>query len=149
MLESNVRDWAENRPGSEFYIFSGSVIDDNTNDWLCIGDITVTVPTAFFKVIAERKKGKFVKGVAFLMANGDVDGKEVESTRTTIDEIEHITGLNFFPNISATVESVVEAREGDYVITDLAECAKRNSPCSKVYGSRVLPENRTKLICEE
>lgn len=149
LLESNVRDWAEKFPASEFYVFSGSIVDENTNDWLCIGDVTVTVPSAFFKVVAERKNGKFIKGVAYLMANGDVDGTEVESTRTTIDEIERVTGLNFFPNMTAAVESKVEAREGDFIITDLSECAKRNSPCSKVYGSRVLPENRKKLLCED
>lgn len=147
LLESNVRDWAEKFPGSEFYIFSGSIISEDTNDWLCIGDVTVTVPTAFFKVVAERKNGKFVKGVGFVMANGDVDGTDVESTRTTIDEIERVTGLNFFPSLTPAVEAKVEAREGDYAITDLSECPKRNSPCSKVYSNRVYPEDRTKLIC--
>lgn len=149
LLESNVREWAEERPASEFYIFSGSIIDEHTNDFLCIGNVTVTVPSSFYKIIAERKSGKFIKGVAFLMANSDVNGKDVESTRTTIDEIEDLTGLNFFPQLTSTEEPKVEGKEGDYIIENLPECARRNSPCSTVYSNRVLPENRTKLLCDD
>lgn len=150
MLESNVRNWAMLNKASEFYIFSGSIIDDNTQDWLCLNNLTVTVPSAFFKIIAERKNGKFINGVAFILPNGDVDGTEVDSNRTTIDEVERVTGLNFFPSLSATEENKVEGKEAAFVLEDLSECPKRNSPCSKVYsGGRTLPENRTKWVCEE
>lgn len=148
LFESNVRDWPLKNPASEFYIFSGSIIDEHVTDWLCVGDVTVTVPSAFYKVIAERKNGAFVKGVAFILSNGDVDGTELESTRTTIDEVEQITGLNFFPNLSSSVASRVEGREADFPITDLSECSKRNSPCETVYRNRIWPELRTRLLCE-
>lgn len=149
MLESNVREWAKQRPASEFYIFSGSIIDDNTQDWLCIGDVVVTVPSSFFKVVAERRNGKFVKGIAFLVPNGDINGNEMETTRATIDEVEELTGLNFFPQISSTEESNLEKRIGDYTLAPSKECGKSNTPCDRVYGERVFPENRTKLVCTE
>lgn len=148
MLESNVRKWAFDTPGSEFYIFSGSILD-NSEDALCLPDgTTVTVPDSFFKVVAERRKGKFVRGIAFVIPNGDINGTEVEATKTTIDDVERITGLNFFSVLSTADEKAVEKKVANYPIEDLAECPKRNTPCSKVYAGRTTPDKRTKLVCE-
>lgn len=149
LLESNVRDWAIKNPASEFLVFSGSIIDEHVQDWLCLNNVTITVPSAFYKIVVETKNGAFVKGVAFIMPNGDINGNDVEATRTTIDEVERVTGLNFFPRFSPAVESRIEQRAGNFTLTDLRECANRNKPCESVYGSRTFPEDRTVLVCEE
>lgn len=149
MLESNVRKWAFDNPASEFYIFSGTIVD-NSEDALCLSDgTTITVPGMFFKVVAERRKGKFVRGIAFLIPNVDISGNDVDATKTNIDDVERVTGLNFFSALNAVEEKAVEKMVATYLIEDLAECPKRNTACQKVYAGRTMPEKRTKLVCKD
>ncbi len=147
LLESNVREWARDRPGSDFYIVSGSVLSD-FRDTLCLARIEIHVPKQFFKVVVETNGGKLVGGIGFIVNNEDVNGSAVEDLVLSIDEVEKATGFDFFPNLTNSQEDLVEGRVGDYVIENLSECRNREGDCNGIYSSRAFPEKRRKLNCD-
>ena len=72
-----------------------------------IGRSKVWVPEAFFKVILCRKGNP--KAIGFIYRNEGVKQTMEEAVRT-VDEIEALTGIDFFPALDDQVEDRVEAR---------------------------------------
>ena len=116
LLESNVREWARNRPQSDFYIFSGSVLRDFIDTLCLLNDVQIFVPPQFFKVVLEVSNNSLVGGIAFLVDNSDVNGTDIASLAVTIDQVEILTGLNFFPILTQFQEQIAESRIGNYAI---------------------------------
>ncbi len=67
----------------------------------------VSIPEYFWKVIADLDGDK-PQAIAFVMSNGKQDGPPI-SFAVTVDSVETLTGLDFFPALDDAVESRIEA----------------------------------------
>lgn len=103
-VESNCRRWALR--DSALLIVCGPVLSDRLTR--TIGESAVPVPERFFKVILAPWV-KPPRGIAFVMPNGVVDGG-AQAAAVSIDEVERITGFDFFPALDDSIEDVVEAQ---------------------------------------
>ncbi len=102
-LEENVRDWAYK--AGEVYLVSGPIFDKNPKE---IGRSRVDVPSHFYKIILDIES-KQQKAVAFLIPHETSD-KHLRDYSVSIDEIESLTGFDFFHNLlSEEEEASLEA----------------------------------------
>ena len=101
-LEKSCRTWAE-RYG-DVYIVCGPVLLKGSHH--TIGRNKVVVPEAFFKVIL-CMKGK-PKAIGYVVRNESQKGKKRNEFVNSVDEVERITGIDFFPSLPDDVEDEVE-----------------------------------------
>jgi endonuclease G len=103
-LEEQVRTWAvENE---HIYVITGPVL---TSSLVKIGPGDVTVPTEFYKVILDYKAPE-IKAIAMLLPNKKGEGR-LSSYAVTIDHLERITGIDFFPDLPNDMEEMLESRK--------------------------------------
>ena len=102
-LEMLCRDWA--RQYGAIDIVCGPIFS-TTGDQKTIGRNKVWVPEAFFKVILCRQGTP--KAIGFIYRNEGVKQTQEEALRS-VDEIETLTGIDFFPALSDTLERRIEA----------------------------------------
>ena len=109
-LEILCRDWA--REYGAIDIVCGPIYYQKA-DQKTIGRNRVWVPDAFFKVVLCRQGSP--KAIGFIYRN---EGKKqpMEEAVCTVDEIERLTGMDFFPALDDAVEQRIEAeaRMGDW-----------------------------------
>lgn len=103
-LESNCRKWALR--DSALIIISGPILTDRLSRR--IGTTGVIVPERYFKVVLAPYANP-PRGIAFIMNNYDTTGG-VQPTATTIDEVETITGFDFFAALPDEIENQVESQ---------------------------------------
>lgn len=72
-----------------------------------IGQHWVSVPDAFFKVMLVRAGGRY-RGIGFICDN-EAGRQPLEYYVWTVDEVEEITGLNFFCNLPPEDENAAES----------------------------------------
>lgn len=101
-IEQDCRKWAK-RYGN-IYIVCGPVLLNREHE--TIGENKVVVPEAFFKVIL-CLQGK-PKAIGFIVRNNE-GKKKRDQYVNTVDEVERITGIDFFPALPDDIENVVEA----------------------------------------
>jgi endonuclease G len=90
-LEECTRDWA--RKFKRLYVATGPVLTRTPLG--SIGFSKVTVPAAYYKVLYAPDQHK---AIAFVMPN-ELSAKPVMDYVVTIDEVEELTGIDFFPNL--------------------------------------------------
>ena len=102
-LEMLCRDWA--RKYGAIDIVCGPVYNNGTQA-KTIGRGRVRVPDAFFKVVMCRSNP--TKAIGFVMNN---DGKKISlsSTACTVDDVERLTGIDFYPALDDKTENRIEA----------------------------------------
>lgn len=106
-IEEKCRQWA--RRDSSIVIVCGPVVADGYSHR--IGETGVAVPKRFFKVILAPYANP-PRAIGFLVNNvGNVSG--MQSLATSVDEIERVTGLDFFYELPDDIENVIEA-EADF-----------------------------------
>lgn len=103
-LEEKVRYWSA--MNDYIYEVTGPILDHPIGH---IGENNVTVPRAFYKALLRFKNGK-VKGIGFIMPNEKSD-KQMYSYAVSIDEIEKITGINFYSQLEQSIQDNVEANK--------------------------------------
>ena len=101
-IEIDCRRWA--RQYGDIYIVCGPLFLNQEHE--TIGENKVVVPEAFFKVVL-CLNGK-PKGLGFIVRNTD-GNKKRDLYYNSIDQVERITGLDFFPALPDDVENEVEA----------------------------------------
>lgn len=101
-LEKKCRRWAKKY--GAIYIVAGPVFYNDT--YRTMGDGKVGIPDAFFKVILCLNQGQ--KAIGFLFPNKG-DSHELIHYIKTVDEIEEITGYDFFSSLPNDVENVLES----------------------------------------
>lgn len=106
-LEDNCRAWA--RRDSAIVIVTGPVLSDRMP--LHIGKSRVPVPERFFKVVLAPYADP-PRGIGFIMPNAKVQGG-VQSHAVSIDEVEAVTGMDFFHALPDELEAAAE-RENSY-----------------------------------
>lgn len=101
-LEEQVRDLASQK-GSIFVACGPIVTDASTT----IGENKVVVPQAFFKVLLQEEDGT-IHTIGFVYEN--ISGRKPMSTYAmTVDEVEEITGIDFFPSLPNKIEKKTES----------------------------------------
>ena len=102
-LEEKCRYYA--RCYGNVYIAAGPIVGENKNG--VIGKNLVVVPDAFYKVLLVYKDGKY-EGIGFYFEN--IAGhKPLPTYAKTIDEIETMTGIDFFFMLPDDIENTVES----------------------------------------
>jgi endonuclease G len=95
-LEENIRDWAlEN---GRLFIVTGPVLDRAS--YQRIGRNRVAVPRRFYKVVLDADDPE-IKAVGFIIPNS-VSERPLSDYMVSVDEIEAITGLDFFSELLST-----------------------------------------------
>lgn len=105
-LEQKTRYWAAKYDG--VYVVTGGVLAPNLKT---IGKEDVTVPHYFYKIVLDNSRGDY-KVIAFLLPHEDSE-KPLHTFVVSIDEIEKMTGINFFPNLPDAIENKLE-KSRDY-----------------------------------
>jgi endonuclease G len=101
-IETDCRRWAKRYGG--VYIVCGPLYYNSKHE--IIGSNRVVVPEAFFKVIL-CLQGK-PKAIGFVVKNND-GARKKDQYVNSVDEVERITGIDFFPNLPDELETIVEA----------------------------------------
>ncbi len=91
---------------SAIIVIAGPVATDEFDEYL--GQTGVAVPKRFFKVIASPWVNP-PTGIGFVMVNGKVNGG-LQATAMTIDEVESITGHDFFSELPDSIEHLIESQ---------------------------------------
>lgn len=103
-LEEKCRLWAQ--IDRRIYIVCGPVIDDKPLE--LIGESKVWAPKRFFKVIIAPYSTP-ARGIGFIMPNGKVVGG-MQACAVTIDEVERVTGHDFFASLPDDLENELESQ---------------------------------------
>lgn len=109
-LEEQVRRWAIT--DSALLIVTGPVIDSSLKR---LGKNRVAIPDTFYKVIVS-PYGKKPKGIAFLFANKGYKDTLLESQAVSIDQVEKLTGIDFFSTLPDALQQEIEknVNKGDW-----------------------------------
>ena len=104
-LEEQCRQWVKDY--SELYIVCGPIFDKKNPR--TIGKrkgLKIAVPDRFFKVVL--MIGKNPKAIGFIYPNAETN-KDIRDYCVTVDRVESITGIDFYPSLPDDVEKKVEA----------------------------------------
>lgn len=102
-LEKRVRSWA--RSYGSVYVATGPIV--GTGRYGKIGERNVTVPDAFYKALLVRRSDGSYSSIAFVMGNDD--GRYyLADCCMSVNRLEEITGLDFFPALDDEYEDKVE-----------------------------------------
>lgn len=106
-IETQIRAWA--RQESRLYVITGPIF---TGESRFMKNTDIPIPDAFYKVALDMTPP--MKMIAFIVPNR-ASKKPVRSFVVTVDEVEAITGMNFFANLEDRIEDELEKR------SDIAE----------------------------
>lgn len=102
-LEEQVRGLASQK--EKIYVVCGPIVSEQPQT---IGTNKVAIPDAFFKVLLQNENGNYA-AIAFMFANES--GKKPLSTYAmSVEDIQNITGLDFFPALPDSIEIKVESQ---------------------------------------
>ncbi|GIV22485.1 MAG: DNA/RNA non-specific endonuclease [Bacteroidia bacterium] len=103
-VESTVRSWAQAKKC--LVVYTGPVLD-NPRDY--IGPNKVAVPRAFYKVVYWLEDEKAPRAVAFLVPHAPSRRPPMDFL-VSVDSVEKVTGIDFYPALPDPIEERVEAR---------------------------------------
>lgn len=102
-LEQKTRYWAERYDG--IYVITGGVLEDGLKT---IGTEDVAVPDYFYKIILTKDRSNMI---GFLVPHKE-SNKPLYNFVVPVDDIEKVTGIDFFKNLPDDVENRLEANNG-------------------------------------
>jgi endonuclease G len=101
-LEEQVRKWALS--SGRLYVVTGGVLTSNKGK---IGSNGVSIPKYFYKIIYDPKgQGRMI---AFLIPN-EKSTKPLQTFAVSVDSLESITGIDFFPALQDSIENLLESK---------------------------------------
>jgi endonuclease G len=100
-LEEQMRHWANEY--HSIYIATGPILDSHL---VSIGINNVSVPNYYYKVILN-VKDSIVKGIGFILPNA-TSTLPLQHYAVTIDSVEKMTHINFFPKLDDDIEKKIE-----------------------------------------
>lgn len=100
-LEDQVRKWS--MEDSEIYVVTGPILNKK---FTTIGENKVSIPEYYYKVILDITKPE-IKAIGFLLKN-EKSGESLELFAVSIDKIEELSGLDFFPTMPDDLENKLE-----------------------------------------
>lgn len=102
-LEATIRTFAATE--GSVYVVTGPVLTDSPYD--TIGDNGVSIPNAYYKVVLDYNEPE-KKAIGFVLPNEGSD-KDLSKFATSVDEIEELTEIDFFPQLPDEEENVLES----------------------------------------
>lgn len=102
-MEMACREWAQ-KYGS-VYVVCGPILYKGKHK--TIGKNRVVVPEAFFKVVL--RTGENPNAIGFIYKNTEGNRPKGDYVNT-VDEVERITGIDFFPSLPDNIEDKIEAK---------------------------------------
>jgi len=99
--EELVRTWAN--AYDSLYIVTGPVLNGNLP---AIGANKVSIPNYYYKVILDYKRPE-VKAIGIIMRNA-ASSEPIQHFVVSVDSVEHLTGIDFFPLLNDVEESKLE-----------------------------------------
>lgn len=111
-MEEQVRAWNSDTYRRTLYIVKGGTIGQNqTNGKTESG---LPIPSYFYMAIVSEKDNQY-KGIAFIVehANPEKNGTSPKNYVFTIDQLEELTGIDFFCNLPDNVENEMEKTVDD------------------------------------
>jgi endonuclease G len=105
-LEEKTRYWAVKYDG--VYVVTGGVLKGGLKT---IGKEHVAVPDYFYKILMERSREEY-RMIAFLVPN-KASIRPLYSFVVSVDEVEKMTGIDFFPKLVDKIETQLE-KSSDY-----------------------------------
>ena len=118
-METQIRTWAG--ACDTLYVVKGGTIDkaENILEWVCgsshqktkVNAQHVPVPKYFFMAAMARKSNTF-KAIGFWV-NHEATDKDLTKYVKTIDELESLTGIDFFCNMDDDIEAEVQKSYGN------------------------------------
>ncbi|MCH7411023.1 DNA/RNA non-specific endonuclease [Belliella sp. DSM 111904] len=100
-LEEQIRRFASEK--DSIFVVTGPVLSEQMNS---MSTSNIGVPELFFKVVMDKRGNQ---GIGFLMRNETASGKLSEFA-VTIDSVEMITRINFFPLLDTKQEAQAESK---------------------------------------
>ena len=120
VMEAKVREWAKSSTCDTLYVAKGGTIDkaENIYEWICNGSHQKTkvnanhipVPKYYFMAVMSRK-GNDLKAIGFWVEY-NATNKTLSTYVKTIDQLEELTGINFFKNVPEAQQTEVESSFG-------------------------------------
>lgn len=104
-LEEMTRKWAQRY--DSLYIVCGPVLKKGKT-YPTIGENKVSVPELYFKVIWRNISDRKAEAIGFVFKNDDTN-KPLSEYVLSVDEIEEITGINFFCKFPKELERMAES----------------------------------------
>ena len=101
-LEEQVRSWANLY--DTIYIVTGPILTEGLKT---IGENEVSIPEFFYKAILDYSQPN-VKGIAFVLPNAS-SKNELSSFVISIDSLEKLTKINFYPLLPDGHENLIES----------------------------------------
>lgn len=109
-LEEACREWAMKE---SIYIVCGPILYDTPVHGYIGKEFKIRIPDAFFKVVLKGVESGNPQAIGFIFKN-ESGNRKLYKYVNSIDQVERITGIDFFPNLPDDVETKVEA---EYDIT--------------------------------
>ena len=104
-LEQACHRWAEKEP---IYIVCGPILYKNNKVEYIGKEHKVRVPEAFFKVVLAGVEKGTPRAIGFIYKNAK-GNRSLDAYVNTVDEVERITGIDFFPALPDDIEKQVES----------------------------------------
>ena len=104
-LEAQFRSYVINKKNNGIYVITGAILNDSLKS-IPESPNKVSIPGFFYKIAIDTTNNK---GIAYLMPNHNLDEPNDFYARS-IDSIETLTGLDFFPNLSKTKQTEIESQ---------------------------------------
>ena len=102
VIERDCRKWAKKY--GDVYIVCGPILMNREHE--TIGENKIVVPEAFFKVILRLNPQP--AAIGYVIRNNE-GNKKRDMFVNTVDDVERITGIDFFPSLPDDIENMVEA----------------------------------------
>ena len=104
-LEGTIRGYLSRNPDTQLYVCTGGVL---TSDLPVVerGVNKVSIPQQYWKVVIDKKNQR---GIGFLMPNKKAS-YSIEHFAKSIDEIEELTGIDFFEGLPDDIEDKAEGQ---------------------------------------
>ena len=120
-LEGKIRDEisqddTKNKEIHSVYVITGPIFKKNPPDKLSSG---VVIPEEFYKIIAFKKGYRgTLKAVSFIFPQEPQSDNYLDYVKT-IDEIEGLTGLNFFPEMTVRKQKNLESKKRGFGLEEI------------------------------
>lgn len=104
-LEGLLRGYIYDHPKTQLYVVTGPLLNDSLSV-VERGVNKVSIPEYYYKVVLDLKNKK---AIAFIMPNKDIK-YPISSFAVTINEVEEVTGINFFNQLDDALEEQLESQ---------------------------------------
>ncbi len=110
---SNIERYTRNFVKDTVFIIAGSIFAERDSldnvSFVAVGEEKIAVPSHFYRIISRRKENKIFTN-SFIVPNRNDLSRDIENYLTSIDSIENLSGLDFFPEMADSLEVEFEKK---------------------------------------